>query len=66
MLGSKLFNLLKDLSTADRKLLFYKEKKTEDKRFKQLIYLLKFVQKMNLMNFSRLQLKVVAMKLHIE
>ena len=41
MLGSKLFNLLKDLSTADRKLLFYKEKKTEDKRFKQFIYLLK-------------------------
>ena len=40
MIGQKLFLVLSRLSTAERKFFFLRAKKTEDKRFKQFVFLL--------------------------
>jgi hypothetical protein len=40
MIGQKLFLVLSRLSTAERKIFFLRAKKTEDKRFKQFVFLL--------------------------
>jgi hypothetical protein len=40
MLGKKLYNLISELDTSNRKLLFYKIRQTEDKRMKALAILL--------------------------
>jgi hypothetical protein len=40
MLGQKLYNLILELNTSERKLLFYKAKRSDDKRHKQFVVLL--------------------------